>query len=473
MKSAYVTLLLLISLRTLAGESPVLETSVQPQPREGQLHNPGMGLVLYSSDGREAIPDEADIVYTSVPVWGEIEEEEGRYNWYVPHIKGVIDAALKANRRVALRIMPSFQNNKNAIPKWLQKKGVKLFPADEKWLAGMGQKDLYEPEWWNGKYIDAYEKFVKAYAEKFDGAPWLEYVDIRCYGFWGEGHRFGASVPWPKNVNKRELLKKFIDMHLAAFKKTRLVVELARDKDEPYPQGTAIDYALEKGCWMRRDGFGGFMHKEESALINEFWKTRPLIAENGWGYRETLAKNPSPQPPPPGGEGEIDKLINEMLAHHTNYFPMGWNAADWKALKEQRPDLVKKIVLRNGYRFVVTQASWPGSAKKGERITIQTSWKNFGVGRLPLKCAPAVYLMDRDEPVKGRCLTKDVDVRTWYDGEAQQVAFEITVPNDIKPGDHQIAAAIEDQNGTACIELGIVGDDGQKRYVLGTISIAK
>ena len=152
---------------------------VRPPLRDAHLRNPGMGFIFYSSDGRERLPEQADVVFACVPVWGQVEKAQGQYDWDIPQIKGVADLAARHQRRWAIRIMPSFQGHKQPIPAWLVEAGVKLFPADPKWLAQFGQQDLYEPEWWNPLYCDAHAEFVRAYGRRFDGAPGLEFIDMR------------------------------------------------------------------------------------------------------------------------------------------------------------------------------------------------------------------------------------------------------------------------------------------------------
>ncbi len=444
----------------------VLVEAVRPRTHDRHLRNPGMGFLFYSVEGREPLPDEADVVFACVPVWGQVEKTKGRYDWDIPQIGGVAELARRHGRRWAVRIMPSFQGHKRPIPAWLVEAGVRLFPPEEKWLAHFGQRDLYEPEWWNPAYIDAHARFVAAFGRRFDGEPGLEFIDMRYYGFWGEGHRFGATQPWPEGVNKRELLKRFIDMYVAAFRKTPLVVQTARDHGEPYPEGTAIDYALSRGCWMRRDGFGGYLHESETRLIEANWKTRPLVAENGGAYADFLDGKVA--------NWTIDGVIDEMLAHHVSYFPMGWGAGDWRTFRQRRPDLVKKASLRMGYRFVVAEAAWPPTARPGETLAIRTVWRNTAVACLPYAWRPAVYLLktDGNRPV-ARAVHGEADPRTWTDGQDQPVEFALAIPGDLAPGRYSVAVSIEDQTGRPAVELGIEGGDAEKSFVLGQAEVKR
>lgn len=447
--------------RKPAGDSQVV---VHPQPHDAHLRNPGMGFIFYSYGGRAEPPEQADVLFACMPVWAQVEQARGRYDFDIPQIKGVAVMAATHGRRWAIRIMPSAQRQKQPIPTWLVEAGVQLFPPDPKWLAHFKQEDLFEPEWWNPIYVKAHAAFVKAYGQKLDGAAGLEFVDMRYYGFWGEGHRFGSTVPWPQGVDKRKLMTTFIDDYLAAFKKTSLVVETARDQGEPYPEGTAIDYALARGCWMRRDGFGGYMSAEETRLIDDHWRRHPLVAENGAAYEDFLAGNVA--------GWTIDRVVDEMLAHHVSYFPMGWGVGDWDALVVQRPDIVKKVSLRVGYRFEVTKASWPRGVKPGESFAVEAVWRNTAVACLPFHWHPTAYLLspDHEQPV-ARVVDAKADPRGWIDGKSEMVRFNVSVPADTKPGRYAVAVAITDDHGQPAIDLGIEGNDGQKRFVLGHVTV--
>jgi hypothetical protein len=255
-------------------------------------------------------------------------------------------------------------------------------------------------------------------------------------------------------------MKRFIDMYAAAFRKTPLVVQTARDQDEPYPEATAIDYALAKGCWMRRDGFGGYIDEKETRLIQAHWQQHPLVAENGAAYADYLAGKVA--------GWTIDRVVEEMLAHHVSYFPMGWGLRDWDALVQQRPDLVKKASLHMGYRLEVTKASWPRLVKPGQSFMVETVWRNTAVASLPFRWHPAVYLLapDRGQPI-ARAVHAEADPRTWTDGKDEILQFTLSVPAATKPGRYTLAVAIEDDCGQPAVALGIEGDDGQKRFVLG------
>lgn len=441
---------------------------VHPAQIETHLHNPWMGFVYYG--GREW-PELADVYY-GMATWGEMETAEGRYNWSPPRLAGLIEQAHRRGRRFAIRVPTSWQNEPYATPKWVHDLGVERLDIISKFPNEPTFKTFHEPQWWNRVYIEKYCNFVAAMGKHFDGMEGLDFVDVRCYGAWGEGHRFPATQPWPEGVSKRQTIMRFIDAHAAAFKKTPLAVQMACDKDTPYPEGTAIDYALKLGFWMRRDGFGQFINSDEAAAMQEHWKSSLMIAENGGSVADYAAGKihqyylGDRQKPV-----SVDDLFDEMLSFHCNYIPLGWGDGDWAVLKD-RPELLKKVWMKMGYRLVITEATLPVEVRAGQTATIEHTWKNVGVGRLPFACPLAFYLAGADGKVVQVQRDDSIDQTHWYQDGPHALQHTFAVPKYLPPGSYTLLVALVDRaSGKPAIALGIAGDDGRRRYALGTMTV--
>jgi hypothetical protein len=457
----------MICMVLLAGLS-VANQKVMPEPTDEKLTNPHMGFIYY---GGNEHPEMADVYYTSALTWGHLEPEEGKYIWNLDDPAwNNARVAIERGKRVVVRVMPSFQNNPYATPKWVHDLGVRRFPASEI-QRQHGQEDLYEPEWWNPVYIEKYCNFVRAMGRELDGKPWLDWVDMRYYGFWGEGHRYSAEVPWPGDVDKRETLKRFIDAHLDAFKKTPLVVQTAKDEDTPYPEGTAIDYAVAKGCWMRRDGFGPYLHQQEIDFIRANWRHSLMIAENGGSYSDFADGRISRWWEPGSNPITLEECLDQMLDLHCNYIPLGWGDPDWRVL-EDHPALLKKLWMRMGYRLVIDEAELPAQARPGSTFPVRHVWRNTGVGRLPRKYPLAVYLVDGNGERALALLDESFDQTGWVDGERYAFEHDVAVPSDLAPGTRAVCIAlVYPDTKEPAIALGIKGDIGGRMYRLADIEI--
>jgi len=443
---------------------------VVPKPIETHLSNPWMGFVYY---GGRKHPELADVYYACA-TWGDLEPQEGKYAWDSPRWNGVIQAAIRRGKRVAIRVPTSWQNTEYPTPKWVFDLGVKRFNVlDKDKPSQKGFRSLYEPEWWHPVYVEKYCNFIEALGREFDGKEWLEFVDIRCYGIWGEGHRWSASVAWPSNVSKRDLIIRFIDAHLRAFKKTPLVVQTASDKDTPYPEGTAIDYALAKGCWMRRDGFGPYINDAEKRLLQGHWRHSLVIAENG-GSLVDFARGRIRRWWSPGAEPiTLEDLFDQMLELHCNYIPLGWGDRDWDVLRH-RPELLKKLWMKMGYRFLLREATFPRRIAPGAKLKVRHTWENVGVGRLPFAYPLAFYLIDVEGRIVQTYIDGTFDETGWVAGKTHTFSHEFLVPRDAAPGTYYLAVALVDpKTRKPAIALGIEGSDGERRYILGVVRVVR
>ncbi len=108
----------------------------------------------------------------------------------------------------------------------------------------------------------------------------------------------------------------------------------------------------------------------------------------------------------------------------------------------------------------------------GANVTCDTVWRNTAAGHLPFKHTPALYLLDKDGIVRSSALNEKIDPTTWLANKDQRVAFDLKIPNDLKSGDYTLAVALVDVEEKPGIALGIEGDDGHKRFVLGTVAVS-
>ncbi len=440
-------------------------TVVHPVMHQNHLRNPGMGLIYYGTP--EDPPDCADVLYFHM-AWYDVEKAPGEFNFNTPRFQQALRVAEKHDRKLAIRLVTSWQNYETPIPRYLLDRGVRLFPHGQQ--HGSRYEHFYEPEWWHPAYIAAHKRMVKAWGAFIDGHPRVAWIDARYYGFWGEGHRYQAVEPWPDDVDLQQYCKDRIDEYIAAFKQTPIVVQTAGDNDVPYPHGTAIDYAVDRGMWMRRDGFGCCIEQDESDFIKANFPRSIVIAENAGRLTDFYA-----------GDrikhyfrnrlSNLDSLVDEMFEHRINYFPLGWGKEGYELLAGRRPDIITRASLRTGYRFVVTRGAWPPTVSPGDAFALKADWVNLAVGRLPFRYWPTVWLKGPDGAIVGSARVSNVDVTGWVEGARYATEFDIKLPSSVAPGTYSLWVGLADEKEHPVVALGIEGDDGQRRYRLGTVEV--
>ncbi len=229
------------------------------------LHNPGKGWYHHLLDnGIDKYKIRNDSIFLSFPAmdhlylrlaWSYLEPQEGKYNWLV--IDSIIDRYVPLGFGISFRITSKetgkfpnavnqeFNNIQYATPYWVKKAGAKG-TITEMW----GIKS-WVPHWDDPVYLEKLNKFHNAFAKRYDGKPWIRYIDIGSIGEWGEGHTsFSTKIP-----PTLEEVKANIDVFLKNYKKSQLICTddlLYYGKDEKNVN-SLLDYTLTNGISLRDD----------------------------------------------------------------------------------------------------------------------------------------------------------------------------------------------------------------------------
>lgn len=175
--------------------------------------------------------------------WADLEPERGKYDW-TPFDK-VINESKKTGINLSLRIMVCNPHSKGyySSPKWLFDEGCKSY---DYLIGGTGDMSAgirinrIEPDYSDPVFLKRHAEFINAIAAKYDGNPYVDYIDIGTYGHWGEWHTLN-----PASLDVR---KKILDIYLDAFHSTQLVYLHGEEE--------LLGYALSRGVGIRRDGIG-------------------------------------------------------------------------------------------------------------------------------------------------------------------------------------------------------------------------
>jgi len=86
-------------------------------------------------------------------------------------------------------------------------------------LAKAYRQEVWVPDYGDPIYLAKLDHFVGELGKRYDGQPWLRYVDIGL-GTWGEGHNhpmFDKAIPM-------DAVKRHIDMYRAHFRQSVLLL---------------------------------------------------------------------------------------------------------------------------------------------------------------------------------------------------------------------------------------------------------
>ena len=400
----------------------------------GSLNNRAWDLVSYGSGYQQ---------------WNKLNPAKGVYDWM--ELEKLLNALAEHNMTYALRVLPytpSFiksdfppQEEYDWTPPFVYEMGAKKIQID---LRGTDYH-AYAPVWDDSIYIWAAKEFAKALAEKYDGDPRIEYIDIRTFGEWGEWHTshiLGSVMP------ADSVLKDMLDYYASVFKKTQLVLP-------SNGFGDVYTHALDLGITKRDDGFIGIPGRPDT-LLRAYNANLPTIAENIAGYRTMLANDDLI----PGGTQKwtAERWVDAITTAHLTYYVLDQdNDCGYYFYKDNKAlaDSMSKVI---GYNFTVTRAELltiagaDNAASTAENSadtaagnvatnTLNITVKNTGVA----PCFFDVYLVAEFVDSTGAAIaqlgkTIRITKGTFKDGASQDFSFTYKVmPSAVPAGEANLA----------------------------------
>ena len=368
----------------------------------GSLNNRAWDLVSYGSGYQQ---------------WNKLNPEKGVYDW--TELEKLLNALAEHNMGYALRVLPytpSFiksdfppEEEYDWTPPFVYEMGAKKIQID---LRGT-EYHAYAPVWDDSIYIWAAKEFAKALAEKYDGDPRIEYIDVRTFGEWGEWHTshiLGSEMP------ADSVLIDMLDYYASLFKKTQLVLP-------SNGFGDVYTHALELGITKRDDGFIGIPGRPDT-LLRAYNANLPTIAENIAGYKTMLTYDDLI----PGGSQKwtAERWVDAITTAHLTYYVLDQdNDCGYYFYKDNKAlaDSMSKVI---GYNFTVTQAELLTVASaKDTTSTLNITVKNTGVA----PCFFDIYMVAEFVDSTGKALaqigeTVRIPKGTFKDGASKDFSFK-------------------------------------------------
>ena len=393
----------------------------------GSLNNKAWDLVTYGSGYQQ---------------WNKLNPAKGVYDW--TELEKLLNALAEHNMGYALRVLPytpSFiksdfppQEDYDWTPPFVYEMGAKKIQID---LRGTDYH-AYAPVWDDSIYIWAAKEFAKALAEKYDGDPRIEYIDVRTFGEWGEWHTshiLGSEMP------ADSVLIDMLDYYASLFKKTQLVLP-------SNGFGDVYTHALDLGITKRDDGFIGIPGRPDT-LLRAYNANLPTIAENIAGYKTMLTYDDLI----PGGNQKWtpQRWVDAITTAHLTYYVLDQdNDCGYNFYKDNKAlaDSMSKVI---GYNFTVTQAELVTVANTAEATnTLNITVKNTGVA----PCFFDVYMVAEFVDSSGKALTQigeavRIPKATFKDGASKDFSFKATgVANIVTQSGVSVALSLYESEDT-------------------------
>jgi hypothetical protein len=375
------------------------QTVLFTTPSEKQLRNPGLGLVGYTweeggpsvavREGRQTLEDHVekmaslpfvDVLYIRCD-WRNVQRQAGKLD-FDPVWDLTFAAAKRHGLRVAFRIQSSntvFQPQQLALPEFLRgripmvKIGAMGKHGDSE-LSGGATGDWIEPRYDHPEYLKALAELNHLLAERFDGNPLVEWVDIMHLGFWGEGHFGGYPSPFPDFATAQRTLNAMVRIQLKAWKKTPLAMNTQPDISNTGNRD-AIEIAVRGGAWVRSDS----IIVEEPIQIEELANRPPSLAtiiEDGYRRSYDVSKLSIDA----AGVNELENFMLHALDLRANYWALWTESEHLANYNERFPRGFERLQSNLGYRL---RPSWVWQRKRSGTSELVVCISNRGVAGVP------------------------------------------------------------------------------------------
>ncbi len=413
--------------------------------------------------------------------WAYLEPEEGNFNWDL--IDSIIDKWRAHGLKVAFRISCKETSTDRieqqyATPKWVMEAGAKggFYRGGKK----VGPDGPWEPVFDDPIFLEKLENFLRAFGNRYDGKPWVRYVDIGSIGDWGEGHlHSGSRLEY--GYKERKL---HVDLYRKYVPKTQLIIsdDFVHAVKDNNKREMLHKHILEWDISYRDDSIlvDSYVKNHFDSdtvrspeLFADSYRTMPNVLElqhyhavkrdGNWLGRpgSSLRKRSKEKTGADVFRGALDVL-------HATYIGYHGDADDWFT---DNPELTEELLNRCGYWYFIHNVEIPDTFQAGETHNISVTWENKGV-------APAYHpykLIIRFEGPATHEFELDAHNERWIPKEICKETYSISIPSALATGKYTLKMKLlskqEERNVSLAFEPTITDKDGL--YRIADIQVMK
>lgn len=408
--------------------------------------------------------------------WAFLEPEEGKYDW--AYIDNIVEKYVPRGYKISFRItcketgpapgsVPvEIDSIRYATPYWVAKAGAKGIERPEFGSAS------WTPVWDDPIFLEKLNNFHKAFAEKYDGKPWVRYVDVGSIGEWGEGHTY-FSTRIPTTMQEK---KTHINLYLKHYQKSQLIIcdDFLASAVKEQDKAEILKYVIDNGISLRDDSplVKGYMENDLKSwtvrhpeFFAEPYKTMPTVFElehygkvknNGYW----LGKNGAGIIPEYMVSG-ADVFRNAVKIIRPTYIGFHGYLGEWLT---DNPEFTKEMLNRCGYWYFPKSIN--ATDYKNGKLSFEMEWLNKGVAP-----AYAAYQL-KGKLIPAATSTPSIDFtiddsgnKNWIPGEVSTKKYTVTISGKPK-GEYWLAIQLFDKKSSRPVEIGLTTDIKQSEYFL-------
>lgn len=480
------------------GGELVLDKDGNPIPQT-KLINPMQGWVVYGGLGDgliENLEEEYSNFETSEGIdnvflyggtmyvrgaWSDFEPDEGKYIWdesiwneqhdtiTAKRYRMMRDIAKKYGMKLAFTfVVDSRDKHYNFTPEYVRAAGCKTYDVTT------GSWTGWSPYPDDPVFQEKYEKFLTAFAEKFNDPKITQFVSGFGLGKWGETHSLIYSTG---DATPRQAVTDWISSLMARlFTRVPIVInyhrcimstsETADDNSEALNASEQlIDECVNKGFSLRHDAFGMKQYYKdwERSIATKYRYIRPIIMEGGWveashgssitgdGYANFAEVR----------QGEYAEGKGANVNMMDLRYSSDVNSGETHSWFNSAFSLVKDFIAEGGYRLYPDKISAPRTASANGNVSFVHRWSNLGWGYCPTnipqwnqKYKVCFALLDKNtgEPLY-RFVDPVPEISDWVKGSPKTYTTTFSLDN-VAPGEYTWGVGIVDTTDNN--EIGIL-----------------
>ncbi len=415
--------------------------------------------------------------------WAYLEPEESRFNW--AFIDSIIQKWTEKGLNISFRISCKETSTDRieqqfATPKWVMEAGAKgdYYRRGEK----LGPDAPWEPVFDDPVYLEKLENFLKAFANRYDGKPWLRYIDIGSIGDWGEGHTEAGS----QILYSIDQLKIHIDLYRKYFKQTQLIIsdDFVYNVKNPENRNILHQYVMKQGISYRDDsplvdlyfdaGYSDTYLVRSPEYFKNTYRKAPTICElqhyhivkrdGNWDAKEgsSISKYAPGKTGPDFFRGALNLL-------HATYVGYHGDAYEWLS---ENPELTVELLNHCGYWFFLHQVDIPEPLQVGEKNKLEMIWENRGI-------APAYHpyvlkiRLDGPETIDFELESGNLAWMPVKTNDVYPEKYRISLPEKVSTGEYTLKLKLhsKDENEDVLLALNPELLDEDNYYVITTILV--
>ena len=415
--------------------------------------------------------------------WAYLEPKEGQFDWAV--IDRLIGKWTAHGLGIAFRISCKETSTDRieqqfATPRWVMEAGAQ--GGYYRMGKATGPEGPWEPAFDDPVFLAKLDRFLAAFAARYDRQPWVRYMDIGSIGDWGEGHSWAGS----RKECGFAARKRHVDLHLKHFKSAPLVVsdDFVYALSNPTERAALHHYVLTNGISYRDDSIlvNGYLQ----GVSDTFTVRSPQFFADAYPLTPTVfeLEHYGSVKKPGNWEGRPDSAVAKfgksktgpdyfrgaLQLLHATYIGYHGYAHEWLA---DNPEFTREMLNRCGYWLFPKSIELPESMVAGATMLLTLRMENRGV-------APpyAPYELRVKLSGAGTNLVRVLATgcKSWLPGAPVVSRYELALPADLKAGSYEVALGLfyVNQGKTRAVDFALKSSlrDAEGYYRLARLPVA-